>query len=51
MFMPSMVSPTGALSKVLVGLATGNGNALQGSGIEAGGRTLRNVAIRRLAGL
>jgi hypothetical protein len=51
MFMPSMVSPTGALSKVLVGLATGDGNALQGSGIEAGGRTLRNVAIRRLAGL
>jgi len=52
--MPSMVSPTGALSKVLVDLATGDGNALQaeqGSGIEANGRTVRSVAIRRLGGL
>lgn len=51
LLMPSQVSPTGALSKVLADLATGDGNALQGRGIEANGRTLRNVAIRRLGGL
>ena len=53
LFLPSQVSPTGILSKVLVDLATGNGDALQaakGSGIEAGGRTVRSSAIRRLAG-
>jgi len=48
---PNMVSPTGMLSKVLVDLATGDGNALpveKGNGIEADGRTLRSSAIRRL---
>src|SRR5216117_2569804 len=45
--MPNQISPTGILSKVLVDLAIGDGNALpeeKGNGIEAGGRTLRNVA-------
>ena len=52
LLMPSQVSPTGALSKVLADLATGDGNALQaGRGIEANGRTVRNVAMRRLGGL
>ncbi|KAK9384520.1 hypothetical protein V1515DRAFT_611294 [Lipomyces mesembrius] len=51
-FMPGQVTPTSVLSKVLVDLATGDGNALQaGRGIEAGGRTLRNLAIRRLGQL
>ncbi|KAI8918452.1 hypothetical protein DFJ77DRAFT_428518 [Powellomyces hirtus] len=45
---PSMVSPVGELSKVLVDLATGDGTALEGSGIEAAGRTVRSSAIRRL---
>jgi hypothetical protein len=52
LLIPSQVSPTGILSKVLVDLATGDGNALQGeSGIEAGGRTVRSLAIRRLGEL
>jgi len=53
LLLPSQVSPTGVLSKVLVDLATGDGNALQesGSGIEAGGRTVRSIAIRRLGEL
>jgi len=54
LLLPSQVSPTGVLSKVLVDLATGDGDALQGekgSGIEAGGRTVRSVAIRRLGEL
>lgn len=52
--LPSQVSPTGVLSKVLLDLATGDGNVLQGgkgSGIEADGRTVRSVAIRRLGEL
>jgi len=49
LFVPSQVSPTGELSKVLVDLATGDGNPLEGAGIEAEGRTLRNSAVRRLA--
>jgi len=52
LLLPSQVSPTGPLSKVLVDLATGDGNALKvtpEAGIEADGRTVRSVAIRRLA--
>jgi hypothetical protein len=52
LLLPSQVSPTGPLSKVLVDLATGDGNALKaepGAGVEADGRTVRSVAIRRLA--
>jgi hypothetical protein len=48
---PAFTSPTGALAEVLVDLATGNGEPLTGNGIEAEGRTLRNTAVRRLAGL
>ncbi|KAK9330748.1 hypothetical protein V1520DRAFT_276566 [Lipomyces starkeyi] len=48
-FLPSQVTPVKVLAKVLVDLATSDGNALQGGpGIEGGGRTLRNVAIRSL---
>ncbi|KDQ16654.1 hypothetical protein BOTBODRAFT_106708 [Botryobasidium botryosum FD-172 SS1] len=48
-FMPSQVSPTAQLSKVLVDLATGDGSPLPaGVGVEDGGRTLRCVGIRRL---
>ncbi|KAF9447708.1 hypothetical protein P691DRAFT_801893 [Macrolepiota fuliginosa MF-IS2] len=48
---PSQMSPTRLLASVLVDLATGDGEPLSGDGIEAEGRTLRNVAVRRLAGL
>ncbi|KDQ20965.1 hypothetical protein BOTBODRAFT_81707, partial [Botryobasidium botryosum FD-172 SS1] len=48
MLIPSQVSPTGQLSKVLVDLATGDGSPLpDGKGIEAEGRTVRSLAIRR----
>lgn len=50
-FAPGHTSPTGPLASVLVDLATGNGEPLSGDDIEAEGRTLRNTAIRRLAGL
>ncbi|KDQ62180.1 hypothetical protein JAAARDRAFT_30081 [Jaapia argillacea MUCL 33604] len=50
--MPSQVSPTGVLSKVLVDLATGDGDPLpEGVGIEAGGRTIRSSAVRILGRL
>ncbi|EPQ56295.1 hypothetical protein GLOTRDRAFT_40087 [Gloeophyllum trabeum ATCC 11539] len=46
---PGLVTPVGELSKVLVDLATGDGKPLPaGEGIEAGGRTVRSSAIRRL---
>jgi hypothetical protein len=49
---PSMHTPTKSLAEVSVRLATGDGQPLAGGkGVEAEGRTLRNVAIRRLAGL
>ncbi|KAF8998566.1 hypothetical protein BDQ17DRAFT_1362032 [Cyathus striatus] len=49
---PSYISPTGPLSKVLVDLATGDGEPVaEGRGVEAGGRTLRNIALRRMGGL
>ncbi|KAJ3563793.1 hypothetical protein NP233_g8711 [Leucocoprinus birnbaumii] len=50
-FVPSLTSLTGPLATVLVDLATGDGQPLSGDGIEAEGRTLRNTAVRRLAGL
>jgi hypothetical protein len=49
---PSMHTPTKSLAEVSVRLATGNGQYLAGDkGVEAEGWTLRNTAIRRLAGL
>lgn len=48
---PSMVSPTRELGKVLVELAMGEGKPLKGKGVEGEGRTLANVALRRLGGL
>jgi len=51
--MPSMVSPTKELGKVLVELAMGDGGAHKEgeSGVSDEGRTLSNVAMRRLAGI
>ena len=49
---PSMHTPTKSLAEVSVRLATGDGLSLaEGKGVEAEGWTLRNPAIRRLAGL
>lgn len=47
----AMISPTENLGTVLVDLASGNGEPLVGKGISGEGRTLNNVALRRLAGL
>jgi hypothetical protein len=48
---PSMVSPTRQLGEVLVKLAMGDGEAVEGKGVSGEGRTLNNQALRRLAGL
>ncbi|KAH0559018.1 hypothetical protein GP486_004371 [Trichoglossum hirsutum] len=45
---PGRVTPGGVLAKVLTDLATGDGEPLTGSGVEAEGRTLRSPGIRRL---
>jgi hypothetical protein len=48
----SWIIGTKPLARALTGLAMGDGNALpEGEGVEAEGRTLRNTAIRRLAGV
>lgn len=47
----SMVSPTRELGQVLVDLAMGDGRPLEGKGISGEGRTISNVAFRRLAGI
>ncbi|KAJ7724257.1 hypothetical protein B0H16DRAFT_1677653 [Mycena metata] len=48
-FAPSMISPTKALSKVLVDLAIGDGSPLPaGTGIEDDGHLVRCVGVRRL---
>jgi hypothetical protein len=51
--LPRMISPTRELGKVLVELAMGDGGAKDEgeSGVSGEGRTLSNVAMRRLAGL
>ena len=46
-----MVSPTKELGQVLVDLAMGDGNSLEGKGISGEGRTISNVALRRIAGI
>jgi len=49
---PSGVIGTKPLARVLVDLATGDGNPLPpGPGIIAEGRTIRNTAARKLAGI
>ncbi|KAJ7657979.1 hypothetical protein B0H17DRAFT_1097532 [Mycena rosella] len=49
---PGLVSPADVLAKVLVELATGDGEPLApGTGVEDEGRTLRCVGVRRLGGL
>lgn len=45
------VTPTKDLGEFLTGLAEGEGEVLEGAGIEGEGRTIRNVAIRRLRGI
>lgn len=47
----NMISPTKDLGRVLTDLAMGNGEPLQGKGIEGEGRTITNVGFRRLAGI
>jgi hypothetical protein len=51
--LPSMMSPTKELGKVLVELAMGDGGAHKEgeSGVSGEGRTLSNAAMRRLAGI
>lgn len=44
-------APTPELGKALTELAMGDGKPLDGVGIEGEGRTIRNVGLRRLAGL
>ncbi|KAH7420163.1 hypothetical protein BKA64DRAFT_34464 [Cadophora sp. MPI-SDFR-AT-0126] len=46
-----LMSPTRELGKVLVELAMGGGEALEGKGVSGEGRTLGNAAVRRLAGI
>jgi hypothetical protein len=49
---PKWHTPVDSLAKVSIDLATGDGKPLKAEvGVEADGRTLGNVAIRRLAGL
>jgi hypothetical protein len=48
---PSMISPTKDLAKVLTDLAMGDGEPLSGKGVNDEGRILANVGLRRLAGI
>jgi nucleoside-diphosphate-sugar epimerase len=47
----NMVSPTKDLGRVLTDLAMGNGEPLEGKGIEGEGRIITNAGFRRLAGI
>jgi hypothetical protein len=52
LFAPKWHTPVDSLAKVAIDLAAGDGKPLKAeAGVEADGRTLGNVAIRRLAGL
>lgn len=51
LLIPSMMSPTRDLGRVLCELALGDGKPLEGQGISGEGRTLSNAAMRRLAGI
>jgi hypothetical protein len=48
---PGLISPTRELGRVLVELAVRDGQPLSGAGVDAGGRTISNLGMRRLAGL
>lgn len=48
---PALISPTDKLGEALVDLAMGDGKPLEGKGISGEGRTINNVALRRLVGL
>ena len=49
---PQYHTPVDSLAKVAIDLATGDGQPIKlDTGVEADGRTLRNVGIRKLAGL
>jgi len=51
-FGKSLVIGTRPLARVLTDLAIGNGDPVpESEAVEADGRTLRNTAVRRLAGL
>ncbi|MCJ1246231.1 hypothetical protein MMC30_003437 [Trapelia coarctata] len=45
------VSPTADLGKFMIELATGDGEKLEGEGIEGDGRTVTNKGFRRLVGI
>jgi len=47
----NMITPTRPLGKLLTELASSNGEALSGEGVQMEGRLVSNVAIRRMAGL
>lgn len=47
----SMISPTKDLASVLTGLASSDGAALEGKGVEGEGRTINNIGMRRLAAI
>ena len=46
-----VMSPTFHLGEALVMLASGDGEPLDGTGIEGEGRTVRNIGLRRMAGI
>jgi len=48
---PGMISPTKDLARVLTDLAAGDGEPLEGKGVDGEGRTIANVGMRRLAGI
>ena len=50
-FFKGSVSPTAELGRVMMELAIGNGEKLEGNGIGGEGRTVSNKGLRRLAGL
>lgn len=47
----SMLTPTKDLAIISVDLAMSDGKLLEGKGIEGEGRTVNNIALRRLAGI
>lgn len=46
-----MISPTKDLARVLTDLASGDGEPLEGRGVDGEGRTISNMGMRRLAGI